>query len=295
METLLAFGHGHLIAIIKAAAVLYLFGVVAYFIERLRPAEPRARFFKSDFRTELGFPIFNALVTTPFFVLLAHALTTYVLEPYAPYHVFDSSLRDQPLALQVLVVLLFGDLAVYVEHRISHGPLWPYHALHHVTREINWLTHARLHPVNVVTIACAGLLTNFIFGVGGSAIVIATWVANLIAVWEHLNLEFAWPRPFHLMFVSPHFHRWHHAAEPAAVDKNFALIFPFYDWLFGTYYCPDRLPVAYGISADDGDPRGDPAVPDDFAGQLAYPFRGIVRKLRARRPATAIATPRSES
>lgn len=276
LETLLDFGHGHLVTIVKSMAVLYLFGFAAYFIERLRPAEPTARFFKKDFRTEIAFPVFNALVTTPLFVLLAYAFTYYVLDPYAPYHLLESSLHDQPLALQVLVVLLLGDLAVYVEHRISHGPLWSYHALHHVTREINWLTHARLHPVNVLTIATVGLLTRFIFGIDGAAVVIATWLGNAIAVWEHLNLDFAWPRPFCFLFVSPRFHRWHHAAEPAAINKNFALIFPFYDLLFGTYYCPDRLPSAYGIPATGA---AEAPIPASFGGQLAYPFLRTFRRV----------------
>lgn len=264
------FGQAHAVTIVQTLALLYIVGLACFFIERIRPAEPGARFFKKDFLTEVAFPLFNLFVTTPFFALLAFLVTTYILEPWAPYHVLDVPLRDQPLALQVLVLLLLGDAAVYIEHRISHGPLWRFHAIHHVTPEVNWLTHARLHPINALTIAFVGLATHFVFGIDGRALVIATALAQAIAVWEHLNLDFAWPWPFCYLFVSPRFHRWHHATELEAMNKNFALVFPFYDRILGTYYCPDRLPRGYGI------PMADPSeapLPPTFTGQLLYPFR----------------------
>src|SRR5262249_52789855 len=49
-------------------------------------------------------------------------------------------------------------------------------------------------------------------------------------------------------------------------NKNFASTFPVLDLIFGTFYMPHgKLPERYGT--------GDPAFPEDFMGQLAYPFR----------------------
>ena len=67
--------------------------------------------------------------------------------------------------------------------------------------------------------------------------------------------------------ATPAFHHWHHAAEPEAIDCNFAVHLPFIDRVFGTAYEPDRWPARYGIA-------GDP-VPEGFRAQLVYPFRTL--------------------
>jgi sterol desaturase/sphingolipid hydroxylase (fatty acid hydroxylase superfamily) len=62
------------------------------------------------------------------------------------------------------------------------------------------------------------------------------------------------------------FHRWHHTTAAEGRDKNFAPTFPFLDVLFGTFYMPPgRLPEQFGPGVAD--------FPDDFWGQLFYPFR----------------------
>ena len=67
--------------------------------------------------------------------------------------------------------------------------------------------------------------------------------------------------------MTPRFHHWHHAAEPEAIDKNFAVHLPICDWVFGTYYLPkDRWPAAYGLA--DGTP-----IPDGFTRQFVHPFK----------------------
>lgn len=66
------------------------------------------------------------------------------------------------------------------------------------------------------------------------------------------------------MIASPAFHRWHHAADEAGRDKNFAGLFPVWDLLFGTYYLPEHPPKACGVDED---------VPNTLRGQLRYGFR----------------------
>ena len=66
--------------------------------------------------------------------------------------------------------------------------------------------------------------------------------------------------------ATPHFHHWHHAAEPLAVDKNFAVHTPLWDWLFGTIYVPSRWPGEYGLC-------GEKDVPSGWLKQFAYPFK----------------------
>ena len=68
------------------------------------------------------------------------------------------------------------------------------------------------------------------------------------------------------ILVAPRFHHWHHGVEKEAVDVNFAIHFPFWDWLFGTYHLPEgKWPNGYGI---EGHP-----VPKGYWQQFLYPFR----------------------
>jgi sterol desaturase/sphingolipid hydroxylase (fatty acid hydroxylase superfamily) len=43
-----------------------------------------------------------------------------------------------------------------------------------------------------------------------------------------------------LLFCSPQVHRIHHSCLPQHFDKNFSVVFPLWDVLFGTYYSPVR-------------------------------------------------------
>ncbi|MDQ3517111.1 MAG: sterol desaturase family protein, partial [Gemmatimonadota bacterium] len=61
---------------------------------------------------------------------------------------------------------------------------------------------------------------------------------SLHAVFIHANVSWRFPRVVEALIVTPRFHHWHHGAEAAALDKNFAVHLPWIDKLFGTYHCP---------------------------------------------------------
>src|SRR5690606_2236565 len=61
----------------------------------------------------------------------------------------DTGLAAQPLALQAVEMLVVGDLLAYWLHRAFHvRPLWRFHAVHHSSTHLDWLSSVRLHPVN---------------------------------------------------------------------------------------------------------------------------------------------------
>jgi len=62
------------------------------------------------------------------------------------------------------------------------------------------------------------------------------------------------------------YHHWHHAAQPEAVDVNFAIHLPFIDRVFGTHYLPkDEWPKKYGLMHSN--------VPQGFFAQFLAPFK----------------------
>jgi sterol desaturase/sphingolipid hydroxylase (fatty acid hydroxylase superfamily) len=86
---------------------------------------------------------------------------------------------------------------------------------------------------------------------------------NIMAsVFVHANLDWTLG-PFKYVFVSPVFHRWHHARKTQGV--NFASTFAVWDCLFGTFHMPQgALPDNYGID--------DTAMPEGLMAQLSYPL-----------------------
>jgi sterol desaturase/sphingolipid hydroxylase (fatty acid hydroxylase superfamily) len=187
-------------------------------------------------------------------------------------------LATQPLWLQGIEIFVVGDFFGYWQHRLfHHRTLWPFHAIHHSSRELDWLSSTRLHPVNEVLskiiIAVPLVVLGFNTTVTAAYIPFTTFYAIMV----HANLD--WDLgPFRAVFTSPTFHRWHHTKASEGLDKNFAGGLPVWDILFGTYFMPRRQPQQFGI---------DDPVPEGFLAQMIYPFRR--RADGAASPAPALA------
>ncbi|MEA3210683.1 MAG: hypothetical protein QOE70_3740 [Chthoniobacter sp.] len=171
-----------------------------------------------------------------------------------------------PKWLQAVAILVLGDFIAYWSHRWFHGRrLWPFHAVHHSSQELDWLSSVRLHPVNeLVTRLCQAV--PFV-ALGFSPVVLAAYVPFLTFYSILIHANVSWTLgPLRYVVASPEFHRWHHTCEEEALNKNFAGLLPFWDMVFGTFYLPrEKRPTRFGI-------QGNP-VPDDFWGQMMYPFR----------------------
>ena len=260
----------HLSGFALDVVTLIYVGLFFFFIEKIKPADPGMKFFKKDFATELCYPLFNFLISSPLVKYIIVLLTILVLEPYFPYQIFAEQITGLPFILQIFLALLISDIAVYLEHRVAHKYFWPFHSMHHMAEEVSWITTFRIHPVNALTIAVFPAVIKFFIGFSGDAIVTASYITVVLAYFQHANINLGFPKPFCYLLVSPRFHRWHHAKDKAAIDKNFCLAFPFLDLLGGTYYCPDELPDRYGIFRKKGE-----AAPNTFRAQLWTPFRSL--------------------
>ncbi len=174
-------------------------------------------------------------------------------------------LAEMPLWLQAITFVAVSDFLLYWFHRLYHGAaLWKYHAVHHSSEEVDWISAARFHPVNIlfgtvivdVALLLAGISPNIMLWVGPFTTAHSAFV--------HANLKWTLG-PFKYVIASPVFHRWHHTALDEGGSKNFAGTFPLWDILFGTFYMPkNKLPEAYGID--------DESFPGSFGAQMLYPF-----------------------
>ena len=253
-----------------------LIGFVVLFVafrllDLTRPRDRRLPVLRRGFLVDVGYWLFTPLVTrTATRVAVIIAVVPVALVIYG--HVD----RDQILAgwgplstlpwwVQAALMLFFGDLIAYWMHRAFHGRrLWAFHAIHHSSKDLDWLSSVRLHPVNDAVMRVAGAVPLLLVGFSPAALAAITPVLTLMAILLHANVDWDWG-PLRSVVASPRFHRWHHTDETEARDKNFAGFFPVWDILFGTYYMPrDRRPASFGTATP---------VPDGLLGQLIFPFR----------------------
>jgi sterol desaturase/sphingolipid hydroxylase (fatty acid hydroxylase superfamily) len=181
------------------------------------------------------------------------------------------ALAGLPLWSQVLLILVISDVIQYWLHRAFHlGPLWPFHAIHHSSRMLDWITTFRIHPVNHLLYSTSVGTAVMLLGFSPVAFAVLAPLNMVHAALVHANLDWDFG-PFRYVLASPVFHRWHHADEnPEAHDKNFAPTFPILDVIFGTFYMPKGVrPQGFGV-------EGVPS--DDYVAQLVYPFKALAAR-----------------
>ena len=61
----------------------------------------------------------------------------------------NTLLAKQPFGLQAIEMIVIGDFIGYWAHRWFHtSRMWKFHAVHHSSQDLDWLSAARVHPVN---------------------------------------------------------------------------------------------------------------------------------------------------
>jgi sterol desaturase/sphingolipid hydroxylase (fatty acid hydroxylase superfamily) len=170
-----------------------------------------------------------------------------------------------PLPAQMAIFLIGEDFLLYWTHRLFHGrTLWKYHAVHHSSEELEWISAARFHPVNLFLGAVLADVVMLLIGISPNVFVVLGPITIAHSAFVHANLDWTLG-PFKYVIATPVFHRWHHTAADRGGEKNFAATFPIIDILFGTFYMPaGELPDRYGID--------DHTFPSSFGAQLVHPF-----------------------
>lgn len=231
-------------------------------LERLVPARKQA-VLRKGWRTDAAYLIVNAALFRLGLVFVVAVLVSAIgLHPLPATQAF---LAKQPLWLTAGGAVIVGDFCLYWAHRAIHASptLWRFHAIHHDIEALDWAGAYHSHVVDAAVLSGASLGTVYLLGFPPAAIAIYGAVYAWMSLAVHANVRIG-IGPLGRIFSSPRFHHWHHSNEPEARDRNFASIFALWDVAFGTALPTARMPRVYGT---------DNAVPADYAGQLAYPFR----------------------
>lgn len=222
--------------------------------------------FRDEWREDLFyFLVSSVFVQTLTMFTLAPSMT--LLNYTSDWSTFRQTIASQPLWLQVIAIMFLTDFVQYWFHRAFHQIpfLWGFHAVHHSAKKMDWLAGSRMHIVEIIGLRSMTVIPMYLLGFAESALHIYILLVYLNATFVHANVRFnvEWLKP---LIVTPRFHHWHHGIEKEAIDVNFAIHFPLFDKLFGTYYMPkNQWPSGYGI--------GGHPVPNGYWKQFLYPFK----------------------
>ena len=246
-------------------------GLVCMQTERLFPSLPAQRRFRPGMIVDLAYSYLAALVAAATaavgFDAAINRLGAHPALASMQHHVAGLS-----FVVGLLVATVITDFTGYWKHRLLHTRfLWPFHAVHHSSEEVDWLSNERFHPVEMFFTTSFFIVPLVVLGFPGHVIAWTTQIRRLHSIYEHTNTKIDYGRVHHVL-VSPMLHRWHHSSHPEWVDTNYANIFALFDWVFGTLKVPTEAPPAGGF--------GVTGYPRDFWRQLWRPFRDGIDLLR---------------
>ena len=244
---------------------LIVFSAVFIPLERLFAHRPEQPILRRSWRTDLIYFFVSAL--------FVQVITLLTIKPamlffhWAAHPGLQAWVAALPFVVQFIAILFLTDFMQYWVHRLFHAvpALWRFHAIHHSAEDMDWLAGSRLHLVDVALTRGLTYVPIYLLGFNEAPLYAYVAFVSFQATFIHANLRFDFG-PLRWLFATPQFHHWHHAADKEAIDKNFAVHLPVFDWLFGTCHLPKRRwPDSYGIG-------GGHEMPDGYVKQFIHPF-----------------------
>jgi sterol desaturase/sphingolipid hydroxylase (fatty acid hydroxylase superfamily) len=151
-----------------------------------------------------------------------------------------------------LVIALAADFGYFIAHYLEHRVpvLWQVHRVHHSAPVMTPLTNGREHPLSeafhalsimlvggTAAAVCLAFVTpgqSVVMVHGTNVVVMAYFIA--LANLRHSNAWISFGPWIEHVISSPAQHQIHHSTDARHFDRNFAVVFSLWDWLFGTLH-----------------------------------------------------------
>ena len=175
---------------------------------------------------------------------------------------------DWPIAAQLAFFWVTHDFYIYWFHRVQHQNrwLWRIHEAHHSGKDVDWLSGARSHSLEILINQTVEYAPIVLLGAHPDVAVLKGILDACWGMFIHANIgvRMGW---LQYVFNGPELHRLHHSAvhDKAA---NFATKIAVWDWIFGTAYRPGQTAAIYGLF-------GDPPFPTGYFRQHLWAFRSF--------------------
>jgi sterol desaturase/sphingolipid hydroxylase (fatty acid hydroxylase superfamily) len=156
------------------------------------------------------------------------------------------------------------DLGVTMGHFFEHKIpfFWEFHKVHHSAETLTPFTNYRNHPIDkalemflaLLFVGALGGTFQYLYPGGVTEVTIINvsvmfFVYNLISNLRHSHIWLSYGLFINHIISSPAMHQIHHSSEKRHHDKNYALVFSFWDYLAGTLYVPrEKEEFKWGLS-----------------------------------------------
>ena len=227
--------------------LLVLFVVIGP-LQRWRPVEPVQD--RATIRVDMIYTLIHRLGVFRLFLfftltpelddLIGHlrvlGLPTFHLDDLWP------GVTDLPW-VSLLIYLVVMDFVDYWVHRGQHQFewWWSLHSLHHAQRQMTMWSDNRNHLLDDLIRDLLFVAVAQLIGVAPGQFVAIVAITQLSESLQHANLRLWFGRWGERLWISPRFHRLHHAVgigheSPGQVlgGHNFGVLLPWWDMLFGT-------------------------------------------------------------
>jgi sterol desaturase/sphingolipid hydroxylase (fatty acid hydroxylase superfamily) len=217
-----------------AGPIVLGFLAVVLVAERLRPAARRP-FASRGQMHDLVYLGLYALAVVPLITLIGAGFFA-VIQRVAPWLVLPRLALLPTWAFVVLEVVVL-DAANWLAHLALHrfSALWRLHAVHHSQEELSILTSFRTHPL-VHTAYLITALPAFFFLHNTTLPLVAVAIYACLGALPHANVRWTYG-PLGKVFISPAYHRLHHAAE-GRIDINLGIVLTLWDRFTGRAVFP---------------------------------------------------------
>ncbi|MGV8805304.1 MAG: sterol desaturase family protein [Polaromonas sp.] len=257
---LFALGLSNLFEDAYAATAWFLVGVLQIVVmlavigplERWRPVEAmNSPADRASIRTDILYTLLHRLglfrialffTLDPWFDQAFGALRT---AGYGTFHLDQlwPGVTDNALA-SLLIYLVAFDFIAYWLHRGQHQLEWWWrlHALHHSQRQMTMWSDNRNHLLDSILWDSAMVVAAQLIGVPPEQFIVIVALTRLSESFQHANLRLWFGKIGERLWVSPRFHRLHHAigighesgGAKTLGGHNFGVLLPWWDMLFGT-------------------------------------------------------------
>ena len=241
-------------------------------VEFWHPAKSEWKMTWPSFRRDLKYMVVNGGIAS----FLKVGITWLALD----WSRFNTGIvSNTSIAFEFLAILLVFEFFQYWYHRLSHeGPgrlgawLWKVHLAHHLPDKVYLLMHPVGHPLNFVISLALVQLPLVVLGARPESIFLFNALMGLQGLVSHFNVNIK-AGALNYLLVGTELHRYHHSADLAEA-KNFGVLTPFWDMVFGTFrYQPERLPAALGVANPTIYPQSNQLIK-----VLLLPFRRTKRQ-----------------
>lgn len=193
------------------------------------------------------------------------------------YHLGFAVHLGLPLWMEMLVVFVMLDFAMYLQHVIFHVlPIfWRFHRVHHSDLDFDVTTGVRIHPVETLISFFFKIFLIITWGIPVLIVILFEIVLNFMSMFTHTNicLNEKVERVLRWFIVTPDMHRLHHSVKENETNSNFAFNLSVWDRLFGTYRAE---PEAGQLGMTIGMTQFRENEWQNYIGMMSTPFSGNV-------------------